>query len=223
MLIRPSPVPVRVLVVGPQQLLRESLAFFLAASQELQIIGQIDSDLTRLHFIKASPPHVILVDVDLSTGLNLNLLSAVSQHFPTLPIVVLTACTQRDLLRQLLAFKLAAYLSKAMSGQELVAALLSVTKPGGATIIASALTKLLLAENAEEDDFVWRQATLTQREQAIFALLLTGKTNQQIAQLLHVNPQTIRNHNREIYAKFGVNSRFNLLLLANRAKSSQTE
>ena len=219
MFTRFSPVPVRVLLVGPQQLWRESLALLLAATDALQIVGQLDSDITRLFFIKASPPDVILVDVDLPAGPSLPLATALRQHFPTLPLVVLTSCTQRDLLRQLLALNIQACLSKDIAGQELVDALLSVVKPGGATIIAASLTKLLWADNVGENDFARRQATLTPSEQTVFSLILAGKKNQEIAQLLHINPQSVRNLNKFIYEKFGVNSRVDLFLLAHRAKS----
>ena len=131
MVTHPSPVPVRLLLVATQQLLRESLALFLAATPELQLIGQIDCDLTHLHFIKASPPDLILVDVDLPAGPDPKLITAIRQHFPTLPVVVLTSCTQSGLLRQLLALNIQACLSKAMTGQALVDALLSATKSGG--------------------------------------------------------------------------------------------
>src|SRR4051812_39954150 len=117
MVSRPFPVPRRLLLVGAQQLLRESLAFFLAATPELQIIGQIDPDLTHLRFINTSPTDLILVDVDSPAGPNLNLLTALRQLFPALPIIVLTSCTQSGPLRQLLALDIQACLSKAMSGQ----------------------------------------------------------------------------------------------------------
>lgn len=82
MLIHPSPVPVRVLLVGPQSLLRESLAFLLTATDQLKLIGQFDGDIARLFFIKASPPDVILVDVDLPDGPNVHLATALSQLSP---------------------------------------------------------------------------------------------------------------------------------------------
>lgn len=218
-----SPVPIRVLLVGLSPLLHDSLTYFLAATPVFQLSGQIDSDLTHLHFIKASPPDVLLVDVDLPNGLNLDLLTAVRQQFPGLPIAVLTACTQSGALHQLLALQLAAYLSKQMNGPSFVDALLAVAQSSGAMLIDPTLAKLLLAEHPAAATFAQRQASLTPRQQAVFALLLAGKTNQQIAHLLQVSVQTIRNYNRELYAKLGVKTRIDLLLLANQAQSDQAE
>jgi DNA-binding NarL/FixJ family response regulator len=135
MLTSPSPALMRLLLVGAQQLLRESLAFLLAFTNEIQIIGQIDIDLTHLLFIKASPPDVVLVDVDLPNGPNLNLIPELRQQFPALPFVVLTSCTQSGPLRQLLALNIQACLTKDIAYQELVDALFSVTKSGGQQLL----------------------------------------------------------------------------------------
>lgn len=213
------PVPVRLLLVGPSSLLRESLAILLAATEHLQVIGQVDSTVEHLFFIKASPPDVILVDVDLPDGPHVPLVTALRALFPSVPLVVLTACTQSGPLRSLLALKLRGYLSKAGSSQELVNALFAAATPDGATIIAASFMHLLSASQPVEDDFVQRQATLTPQEKIIFDLILAGKSNKEIAQQLHIKPQTVRNHSQAIYEKFGVDSRVKLLLRVNRAKS----
>lgn len=214
------PVPVRLLLVGQSSLLRDSLTVFLAATEHLQVIGQVDSAVEHLFFIKASPPDVILVDVDLPDGPNVPLVTALRTLFPSVPLVVLTACTQSGPLQPLLALKLRGYLSKAgSSSQELVNALFAAATPDGATIIAASFMHLLAASQPVEDDFGQRQATLTPQEKIIFDLILAGKSNKEIAQQLYIKPQTVRNHSQAIYEKFGVNSRVKLLLLVNRAKS----
>lgn len=210
------PIPIRLLLVGAQPALREGLASLLAATDKIQVVGQLDIDLSHLFFIKASPPDVLLVDVDLADGPAIKLVSELRQQFPTLPIVVLTLGTQRGPLRQLLALQIQACLSKAIAYQELVDVLFSVTSMAGTMLVSTSITKLLLADATVENAVDARQASLTKREQAILALILAGKTNLQIAQLLHVNPQTIRNYNKEIYEKLGVNSRVELLLLAGK-------
>ena len=153
MITHPSSVPVRVLLVGSQQLLRESLTFLLTATKAFQIIGQLDSDLTRLLFIKASPPDVILVDVDLPAGPNLPLVTRLRQHFPNLPMVVLTPCNQSGPLRQLLALNIQACLTKEMTGQVLVDALLSATKPGGGNNYCAFISKATLGRQRRRKRF----------------------------------------------------------------------
>lgn len=55
---------------------------------------------------------------------------------------------------------------------------------------------------------------LTPKEHEIFELYLQGKTDKEIQELLAINPNTIKYHNRNIYDKLGVRSRKNLLKYA---------
>ena len=53
---------------------------------------------------------------------------------------------------------------------------------------------------------------LSRREEEVIALLLQGKSNKQIAAALHISERTVEFHLKNIYAKFNVNSRVELIL-----------
>ncbi|GEM_PF-3300627 len=58
------------------------------------------------------------------------------------------------------------------------------------------------------EDASWPvQEALSQREQEIIALLATGRSNQEIADLLIVAPSTIKWHLKHLYNKLGVHNR----------------
>jgi DNA-binding CsgD family transcriptional regulator len=50
-------------------------------------------------------------------------------------------------------------------------------------------------------------AVLTPRERQILAMVATGKTNAEIAELLWISPTTVRKHLENVYAKLGVRTR----------------
>lgn len=58
-----------------------------------------------------------------------------------------------------------------------------------------------------------RQYHITPREQEILPLLIQGSRNNQIAETLFVSLSTIKTHLRNIYAKFNVNNRYELVAL----------
>lgn len=68
--------------------------------------------------------------------------------------------------------------------------------------------------SAEFQDFFF---TLTQRESEILKFVLAGNKNEKIAEALHVSIFTVRTHISNIYRKFEVNSRAELLIKVNRA------
>jgi len=57
---------------------------------------------------------------------------------------------------------------------------------------------------------------LTPREIEIIALILKGYTNKDIAEKLFVSPNTIKTHLKNIYYKFGVNKKKDLIILSSK-------
>lgn len=64
---------------------------------------------------------------------------------------------------------------------------------------------------------------LTERERAVYELLLQGKGIQEIADLLFIAPSTVRAHASRVYEKFGVHSRQEFDALVMRAMAAEGE
>lgn len=78
------------------------------------------------------------------------------------------------------------------------------------TTVAQVVNDMLLFAvnkrlSSDEQLLLWQQ--LTQREREVTALIWLGLTNTQIAGRLSVSPNTVKTHNKNILAKFGVSSK----------------
>ncbi len=64
---------------------------------------------------------------------------------------------------------------------------------------------------------------LTKREMEIVNLISCGHSNGDIAKMLFISEYTVKDHNKNIYRKLGVHSRFELTALVARMKSSSNQ
>jgi DNA-binding CsgD family transcriptional regulator len=64
---------------------------------------------------------------------------------------------------------------------------------------------------------------LSAREQDVLHLLREGYRPRSIAEILHLSPQTVRNHLKAIFRKTGTHSQEELIMMARRAPAAGTE
>jgi DNA-binding NarL/FixJ family response regulator len=101
----------------------------------------------------------------------------------------------------------AAYLSKSLSAEELVAALKDVQS--GVQVVPSAAT------NGAPDaagDWPGREHGLTAREAEVIALITQGLSNAEIAERASLSINSVKSYIRTSYRKMGVTSRTNAVL-----------
>lgn len=60
------------------------------------------------------------------------------------------------------------------------------------------------------------QFHITEREKEIIDLIILGKSNKAIGEVLFISEKTVKNHVYNIYKKLGINSRFELMVLFNK-------
>ena len=58
---------------------------------------------------------------------------------------------------------------------------------------------------------VYRKFNISAREQEVLPLLIQGYSNHQIGETLFISISTVKTHLRNIYAKFSVNNRYELI------------
>lgn len=90
------------------------------------------------------------------------------------------------------------------------------------------IARLAYSRKNEVDPYDYEQfrkgvKTLTQMEQKIFGLYLSGKKVKEIVEILGIKESTVRFHNRNIYSKLSVGSLKQLLLFASVMKSEEGE
>lgn len=65
----------------------------------------------------------------------------------------------------------------------------------------------------KEIESIYEKHKISKREQEIVDLILAGKSNQEIQNMLFISLHTVKNHIYNLYQKFGVRSRGQLVHL----------
>ena len=122
-------------------------------------------------------------------------------------IVVYTWNFHEELVTAALQRGASGYLSKTLTGPEIVDCIEAVN--AGDTVVRDAPRR---PQSAEGLQWPGRAQGLTDREAEILALITQGKDNTEISKLTFLSPNTIKSYIRALYRKLGVGSRTQAVL-----------
>ncbi len=174
--------------------------------------------------IENAQPTVALVDVYL-LGLNgLELARILKRRTPRVRVIVLNAETDHEqALIQAMMSNAAAYIEKTICPNDLAQVVLDVAQ-GRYPIIEAARARLDEILSVVRSDQTWNAtdatdamlsfAPLTTQELVILDCIVRGHSNKDIARLLSISNQTVKNHVSAILTKLGARDRTMAVIVA---------
>ncbi|OHV28828.1 MULTISPECIES: LuxR C-terminal-related transcriptional regulator [Pseudofrankia] len=121
-------------------------------------------------------------------------------------VVIYTWIFHQNLIEDALARGARGYLSKTLTGRELVSALEAVH--AGKVVVSPAPRSRATAGQ----DWPGRNEGLTEREAEVLALITQGRNNAEVAEITCLSPNTVKSYIRALYRKIGVASRSQAVL-----------
>lgn len=156
---------------------------------------------------------LVLLDLNMPGMTDLAGLHRMREHFPSLPVVIVSGSTDRAQIAAAMAAGAAGFVPKSMRRSGIVAALKTVLEGGVYTPDDLGTNE---AESEEEAGVRARIATLTPAQKVVLQRLVAGRLNKEVAWELGISMTTVKAHVSAILAKLQVFSRTQAVILANR-------
>lgn len=194
-----------VLVAEDHAPLRLSLVSVLRRAGFFAAGATTGKEATEL--LRAQKFDVLLADINMPGNASLELLTTASDPSISVPVVLMTGEPSVETAVGALREGAIDYLTKPFAPEALLVRLdLAVQKSRALTAESHPLAGLTAPELAR----------LSPREQEITRLLTRGNPAKEIAVMLALSPNTVRNHVKSIFAKLHVHSQVELLLKLRR-------
>jgi DNA-binding NarL/FixJ family response regulator len=103
---------IRLLIADDHEMVRSSLALFLEAYSDIQIIGEAASGVEVLEFCATQPPDVVLMDLLMPRMNGIEATQALRQSYPTVRVVILSATMDSEMFQAALEAGAIRFLSK---------------------------------------------------------------------------------------------------------------
>lgn len=198
---------ISVLLADDHAIFRESLKSLLSGTGQYEVVGECGDAASILPFLKENTIDVLVLDLNMGHADYFDLIKRIKIHHPKLPIVILSMHDEIQLVRNILATGVSAYVSKSCDFSILTAALEKALS-GGKYISPSISEQLVLSLNKKD---LLPHQLLTPREFHIFSMLGQGVAITLIAANLSLSAKTISSHKARIMQKMGLKNNADLV------------
>jgi DNA-binding NarL/FixJ family response regulator len=212
---------IRVLIADQQPLFRQGIRSTLSQISDIDICDEVGSSKEVISATGTLYPDVVLLDIGLSDGEGPDLAKTIKQLLPSVAVILLSPQPNDNELFQAIKSRVAGYLKRDVSSNELVATIRRAAA-GEHPINDTFLSQPKVAHQVLEQfqDFSWGKGAepfvspLTPRETEILTYMAKGYFNKQIAIELSISEQTIKNHITSILRKLDANARTQAVITA---------
>jgi len=203
---------IRVLVCDDHQIVREGIRQILADASDIVFAGEASNGTDALARARAGGLDVVLLDIAMPQRDGLDVLKQLRAEVPQVPVLILSTYPDRQYAVRCLKLGAAGYLNKSADSEQLVEAIRRAA--GGRLFITPAVAELLAAALGAPEAALHER--LSHREYQVFQQLAAGRSVGEIADALHLAPNTVSTYRARILDKTGVRNDVELALYAVR-------
>jgi DNA-binding NarL/FixJ family response regulator len=195
---------IKLLVADDHEVVRAGLRSLLAGT-DIRIVAEAAGGDAAVRMALKNNPDIVLLDVRMPDGDGLTALGRIKLDRPKMPILMFSGYDNPTYVARAVALGANGFLLKESTKAQLLEAIHQAVK--GENIwsreelrrVTSALATPRLANDID--------VPLTQRESEVLRQLGLGLTNKEIAQVLEISYETVKEHVQHILRKIGVTDR----------------
>lgn len=213
-----DPVPIRILIVEDDPIMKLGLQHALTARSQFEVVGVAEDGYQSIELAIALQPTLIIMDVGLPELDGIAATQQIKQQSPEVRVLMLTSHRSTTEIIAALSSGAEAYCIKGMSFESLLTAIAIVME--GATYLDAQIARTVIEQlqpsNSANPKSKTEIGELSQRELEILKLVVDGLSNAEIGAILHLSSSTIKSYLRSLMNKLVVNRRVQAAVIALR-------
>lgn len=205
---------IKVLLVENQRLLREGIIAILSSTEDIHVIGSTSTGEEAVELIEMEAPDIILMDAQLGEADTIDSTMRIKERDPSIKIIFLSGKPDSKFLITALAAGADGVLMKDLAPERLI---LSIRDVYNNQVVLTGEAIKEIAQRIEEFgynrvemlDYKLKKENIlfSKRELDVANLLIDGKKNREMAEMLELTEGTVKNYISSIYSKIGMHQR----------------
>lgn len=209
---------IKAMIVDDQTLLKESLLFILGQDSSIEAYDGGANGYDALEKCETIKPDIILMDIRMPEMNGITATQKIKDKYPNIKVIILTTFEDDESIKEAIRSGADGYIVKDIKPEALLLAVKSahqdlfVMHKGVFGLINNALESLAIEKQMSSEAI--DAHGLTSKELRIIQLMVDGKSNREIAEILSFTEGTVKNKVSRILSKLYLKDRTQLVAYA---------
>lgn len=197
-------------------LMRQGIKEIINHGESLEVIGEVGDGLALMKMLNHKKPDMVIMDISMPGLRGIEATAEIKSLYPAIKILVLTMHKDSEFLFHSFSAGADGFLLKEDTNTELFNAVNTIRRdrPYVSPFFSKVLVDNLV--NACRGENNYQSEVLTTREKQVLKLLAEGKSNKDIADVLHLSLFTVQHHRANLMKKLCIDNMAGLVKYAIR-------
>lgn len=194
----------RIIIADDHVIFRQGMKRLIDEMEGVEVAGEANNGKELMRLLEQTQTDMVLLDISMPELRGIEATLEIKKKYPNVAVLILTMHKDKAYLHHAIASGAGGYLLKEDSDLELIHAIHRIQE---GEIYISRLMSTELGQDAEllgKGGLSPPNEPLSLREKEILKLIVEGRANRQIADLLFISPRTVETHRANIMRKLNL-------------------
>jgi len=196
---------ITVFLAEDHRMVREGFRLLIETQPDIKVIGEAGNGREAVRQVIKLMPDIVLMDIEMPELNGIEATHQIFEAYPATQVIILSMYSTSQHISR--AFKAGArgYILKESAGEDVIKAIRTVQS--GKIFLCNEISEVVVSQYIKDDrvgEIDDPLARLSNREREILQLLVEGKSNMKIAELLFLSPKTIETYRSHLMQKLGI-------------------
>jgi DNA-binding NarL/FixJ family response regulator len=196
---------ITVFLADDHRMVREGFRLLLETQSDIKVVGEAGNGREAVRQAIKLTPDVILMDIAMPELNGIEATKQIIEAHSSAKIIVLSMYSTTQHIFRALKAGAKGYILKESAGDDVIKAVRIVH--GGKTFLCNEITGVVVGDYIEKREAGTTEdplSRLSTREQEVLQLLVEGKSNTKIAELLFLSQKTVETYRSHLMQKLGI-------------------
>lgn len=199
--------PIKVIIVDDHAVIREGLQMLLQSDPDIKVIATCSTGIDAISETRKLKPDVVVMDISMPDMDGIEATRHLAELELSAKVIILSMHGSTEHVQRALKAGAVGYLLKQSAGMEVIKAVKAVN--AGKRYLSEKIADILFDNYVDKLKPARREQPLeklSQRERDILKLIVEGRSNQTIAEMLYISKKTVETYKVRIMNKLEIHN-----------------